>query len=200
MEGISLEKWKKVFYDDNGTKENYRFPKVLDKDNKYYAAVLSFMDTLILDLQDNNIDEVYINITKQYKKIFEDVLSNFLQGNIVYAYNLIDSLVKEYKNNKIICSKISKSYSFNYYRIENKEWEHFLFYRSRVGDISNENKNNVLKHTPFDSISKIGSYRFSIPGQPCLYLGSTSYDCWIEMGKPDDRDFNAGCVLLNSVC
>ena len=72
-----------------------------------------------------------------------------------------------------------------------------MFYRARIGDISNENKEDALKHTPFDKISKIGSYRFSIPGQPCLYLGSTSYDCWIEMGEPDDREFNAGCILLN---
>lgn len=80
--------------------------------------------------------------------------------------------------------------------IENRKWDHFLFYRARVGDISNENKEDVLKHTPFDKISKIGSNRFSIPGQPCLYLGSTSYDCWIEMGRPDDREFNVGCILL----
>lgn len=72
-----------------------------------------------------------------------------------------------------------------------------MFYRARFGDISNENKEDALKHTPYDMISQIGSNRFSIPGQPCLYLGSSSYDCWLEMGKPSDRDFNVGCILLN---
>ena len=72
-----------------------------------------------------------------------------------------------------------------------------MFYRARFGDISNENKEDALKHRPYDMISKIGSNRFSIPGQPCLYLGSSSYDCWIEMGKPSDRDFNVRCILLN---
>lgn len=81
--------------------------------------------------------------------------------------------------------------------MENKKWNEFIFFRARTGNIENEKKENVLKHTPFDMIAKIGSYRFSIPGQPCLYLGSTSYACWIEMDKPSDNDFNAGCIILN---
>ena len=192
-----MEKWKKVFYCNGRTKENYKFPKTLNKDNEYYSAVLSFMDTLIKDLKSNDIDKVFIDIAEEYKKIFDEVLIKFYFGEIVTAYNMIEHLIKEYKNSDIIFSKLSKSYSFNYYVIENKEWDNFLFYRARLGDISNENKEDVLKHTPFDMISKIESNRFSIPGQPCLYLGSSSYDCWIEMGRPDDRDFNVGCILLN---
>lgn len=193
------EKWKRVFYTDSPkkTKENYKFPKVLATDGEYQESVLQFMDTFIEDLKDNDIEEVYINIVRQYKKIFEDVLTYYLSGNIIDAYNLIDCLVKECRKKGIVSSKISKSYSFNYYVIENKKWDYFVFYRARVGDISKEKKEDVLKHTPFNMISKIGSSRFSIPGQPCLYLGSTSYDCWIEMGKPTAGDFNVGCILLN---
>lgn len=192
-----MDKWRKVFYDAEGTKLNYKFPKKLRKDSEYCSAVLRFMDTLIKDLRDNGIEKAFIEIAVEYRKLFKDVLVNYYSGNIMFAYTMIERLIMEYKNNGIIFSKLSKSYSFNYYVIENRKWDNFLFYRARVGDISNENKEDVLKHTPFDMISKIGSYRFSIPGQPCLYLGSTSYDCWIEMGKPDDREFNVGCILLN---
>lgn len=191
-----LEKWENVFY-DKGTKNNYRFPKKLNKDNEYFKEVLKFMDILIADLRTNDIEQVYVEIAEEYKKLFECVLTKYYEGNIVDAYNLINDLIREYKNHCIIVSKLSKSYSFNYYIIENKKWNEFLFFRARTGDIENENKENVLKHTPFDMISKIGSNRFSIPGQPCLYLGSTSYACWIEMGKPSDKDFNVGCILLN---
>lgn len=192
-----MDKWRKVFYDDEGTKLNYKFPKKLGKDSEYYSAVLQFMDILIKDLEDNRIEQAFIEIAVEYRELFKDVLENYYSGKIVAAYTMIERLIKEYKSNGIIFSKLSKSYSFNYYVIENRKWDHFLFYRARVGDISNENKEDALKHTPFDMISKIGSNRFSIPGQPCLYLGSTSYDCWIEMGKPDDREFNVGCILLN---
>lgn len=191
-----MDKWRKVFYDDEGTKLNYKFPKKLRKDSEYFAAVLQFMDTLIKDLSDNGIEKAFIEIAMEYRELIKDVLTNYYSGDIVLAYTMIERLIKEYKRNGIIFSKLSKSYSFNYYVIENRKWDHFLFYRARVGDISNESKEDVLKHTPFDKISKIGSNRFSIPGQPCLYLGSTSYDCWIEMGRPDDREFNVGCILL----
>lgn len=192
-----MDKWKAVFYDDAGTKMNYKFPKKLSKDSEYCKEVLRFMDVLIKDLNENGIEKAFIEIAMKYRRLFNDVLENYYSGNIVLAYMMIEQLIKEYKSNGIIFSKLSKSFSFNYYVIENRKWNEFLFYRARVGDISNENKEDALKHTPFDMISKIGSYRFNIPGQPCLYLGSTSYDCWIEMGEPGDRDFNAGCVLLN---
>lgn len=193
----SMEKWEKVFYNDKGTKENYRFPKKLNKDNEYYNEVLRFMDNLIDDLRSNDIEQVYIDIAKEYKGIFENVLTKYYEGKIVEAYDIINNLIKEYKENHIIFSKLSKSFSFNYYVIEGKEWDEFIFFRARSGNIENEDKRDSLKHTPFDMISKIGSYRFSIPGQPCLYLGSTSYACWIEMDKPSDKDFSAGCILLN---
>ncbi len=191
-----MEKWEKVFY-DKGTKINYRFPKNLNKDNEYFEEVLKFMNTLIEDLSSNDIEQVYIEIAEEYKSLFESVLTKYYEGKIVDAYNIINKLIREYKDNCIIYSKLSKSFSFNYYVIENKKWDEFIFFRARVGNIENENKDNVLKHTPFDMISKIGSNRFSIPGQPCLYLGSTSYACWIEMDKPSDKDFNVGCILLN---
>ena len=192
-----MDKWINVFYSDKGVKENYNFPKILNNDNEYFLAVLNFLDTLIEDLRDNNIDRDFIEISENYRTIIEEVLKKYYSGEIIAAYNKIEQLIKEYQNSNIIISSISKSYSFNYYVKENKKWEYFLFYRARFGDISKEKKEDALKHTPFDKISKIGSNRFSIPGQPCLYLGSTSYDCWIEMGKPADRDFNAGCVFLN---
>ena len=189
--------WEEVFFDDKGTKENYRFPKKINKDNEYFEEVLKFMDILIEDLRNNDIEQAYIEIAEEYKCLFNSVLTKYYEGKIVDAYNEINDLIQEYKNNCIIVSSLSRSYSFNYYVIENKKGDEFIFFRARTGNIENENMENALKHTPFDMISKIGSYRFSIPGQPCLYLGSTSYACWIEMDKPSDRDFNAGCILLN---
>lgn len=192
-----MDNWENVFFSDKRVKENYKFPKILNNDNEYFLAALNFIDTLIEDLKDNNIDKGFVKIAKKYRNIIDDVLKKYYSGEIIDAYSKIEQLIRKYQNSAIIVSNISKSYAFNYYVIENKKWDYFLFYRARFGDISKEKKEDALKHTPFDMISKIGSNRFSIPGQPCLYLGSTSYDCWIEMGKPADRDFNVGCVFLN---
>ena len=191
-----MKKWEKVFFDE-GTKKNYKFPKNLNKDNEYFEEVLKFMDTLIEDLRSNGIEQIYIEIAEEYKSLFESILIKYYEGKIIDAYNIINDLIREYKDNSIVCSKLSNSFSFNYHVRKGKIRDEFIFFRARVGNIENEKKENALKHTPFDMISKIGSNRFSIPGQPCLYLGSTSYDCWIEMDKPSDKDFNVGCILLN---
>lgn len=134
-----MEKWEKVFY-DKGTKKNYRFPKNLNKDNEYFEEVLKFMNTLIEDLRSNDIEQAYIKIAEEYKNLFQSVLTKYYEGKIVDAYNIINDLIKEYKDNYIIYCKLSKSFSFNYYVIENKKWDEFIFFRARVGNIEKENK------------------------------------------------------------
>jgi hypothetical protein len=39
-------------------------------------------------------------------------------------------------------------------------------------------------HIPFCKRHLVQSHRFSIPGIPCLYLGSSLYVCWEEMERP----------------
>lgn len=41
-----------------------------------------------------------------------------------------------------------------------------------------------LFHIPFDKRDIIKTQRFSAPGYPCLYLGTSIYGCWEEMGRP----------------
>jgi hypothetical protein len=44
-------------------------------------------------------------------------------------------------------------------------------------------------HVPFTDRTKVGPERFSIPGYPCLYLGSSSLICWQEKGEPSRDRF-----------
>ena len=55
-----------------------------------------------------------------------------------------------------------------------------------------------MLHIPFNKREIIKSQRFSIPGLPCLYLGNTTYDCWIELGRPADYMFNVSPALLDN--
>lgn len=196
MSEKDYDKWLKVFYEDNRCKENYKFPKIINKDNEYFSSVISFMDNLLIDMKKENIKAEFIEIAEEYKGIFKNILDEYYSGNIIKAYDLVEKLVKEYKESDILVSNISRSYSFNYHVIEDKEWDEFVFYRARLGREEYNYTKDDLKHTPFNMISKIGTYRFSIPGQPCLYLGTTTYDCWLEMKKPQNNEFNAGCILL----
>ena len=54
-----------------------------------------------------------------------------------------------------------------------------------------------MMYLPISLRSKSGNYRFSIPGNPSLYLANSFYGCWIETGFPADIDFNVSPVLLD---
>lgn len=59
------------------------------------------------------------------------------------------------------------------------------FYRLRRSEESNPLSRKELFHIPFNLRNKISPQRFSIPGYPCLYLGTSIYICWEELNRPD---------------
>lgn len=63
------------------------------------------------------------------------------------------------------------------------------FYRIRVHKHNFPLTPENFFHIPFDLRGKIKTQRFSIPGFPSLYLGTSSYVCWEELGRPNLNDF-----------
>ena len=58
-------------------------------------------------------------------------------------------------------------------------------YKARKGETHYLFSDDQMFHIPFNHRDKIGNQRFSISGIPCLYLGSSSYICWEELGRVD---------------
>ncbi|MBW4890192.1 RES family NAD+ phosphorylase [Mucilaginibacter sp. HMF5004] len=46
-------------------------------------------------------------------------------------------------------------------------------------------------HIPFEKRGLVKTQRFSIPGFPSLYLGSSIYLCWEELNRPNINEFQA---------
>ncbi|MDF4194815.1 MULTISPECIES: hypothetical protein [Bacillus amyloliquefaciens group] len=57
-------------------------------------------------------------------------------------------------------------------------------FRMRASDTEIFSKEDMF-HIPFEKRGIINTNRFSIPGYPCLYLGSSSLVCWEELGRPN---------------
>lgn len=77
--------------------------------------------------------------------------------------------------------------------IGNVGYESFKnYYRIRAG--KDEYSRKDLFHIPMDMRHLIKSYRYSIPGYPCLYLASGKELCWFECGMPKEFSY-AGFVL-----
>ena len=68
------------------------------------------------------------------------------------------------------------------------------FYRARTEYFEDPKE---MYHIPLNKRDLVGTQRFSIPGVPCLYLGTSVYDIWLEMGRPAYKDFNVSAVKLN---
>ncbi|SEB27719.1 RES domain-containing protein [Paenibacillus sp. 276b] len=60
-----------------------------------------------------------------------------------------------------------------------------FFFKMRVGNSNQLFTPRKMFHIPFENRGWVKTNRYSIPGLPCLYLGSTPLTCWEEIGKPD---------------
>ena len=72
------------------------------------------------------------------------------------------------------------------------------FYRVRIHKVNFPLSSENFFHIPFDMRGKIKTQRFSIPGFPSLYLGTSSYVCWEELNRPNLNDFQI--VRLKNTC
>ncbi len=60
-------------------------------------------------------------------------------------------------------------------------------YRVRLCGVDAGLARSGLFHIPYDQRHRVGPQRFSVLGVPMLYLGSTLYVCWEELGRPPFR-------------
>lgn len=63
-------------------------------------------------------------------------------------------------------------------------------YRARASKSNYLYGRDEMFHIPYDKRSKVGNQRFSVSGMPCLYLASSSYICWEELGRVDFQSCN----------
>lgn len=57
-------------------------------------------------------------------------------------------------------------------------------FRLRVSTEPNITERSQIFHIPFQHRRLVRPQRFSVTGVPSLYLGGSSYVCWLEMGRP----------------
>lgn len=68
-------------------------------------------------------------------------------------------------------------------------------FRIRTGE--NEYSRLDMFHIPMDKRQYIKSYRYSIPGYPCLYLSTGLELCWFECGMPKKFSYSAFAFNFN---
>lgn len=123
----------------------------------------------IIDRQEKFIDELIFS------------LEDYLEGRPSKSYKTfsgaLETRLNEYNNEKAL-----RLFAF-------KEFEEKSdFYRMRKIDSVSDIDSLDLFHVPFEKRGLASTTRFSIPGFPSLYLSSSIYVSWKEMGKPNLKD------------
>ncbi|MDF9507872.1 hypothetical protein, partial [Bacillus cereus] len=108
------------------------------------------------------------------------------------CYGIINSLKEYYKGfpskafiefRRVLKNNVSKQNHFNDIKTLQNFDNEFL-YKMRVGT-DHVFTSKEMFHIPLELRGIVSTNRYSIPGLPCIYLGSSPLTCWEELNKPD---------------
>lgn len=145
------------------------FRGVLQRELKDYMSLLDWLRSEN-KLTDDNVAEV----GKTCKKLNEIVTSVY-QGLHSRAFtqlsNLLNGNKKKPSLNSSILIDVLKAKEKPLYRMRRMENRRDVSYMD-------------LFHIPLNKRGIVNTNRYSAPGYPCLYLGTSIYACWEELGRP----------------
>lgn len=173
-----------------------------------YLAIIKSID----ESQFNSlIKKCNLNINNLTKKRFFNfaslvtdavigIIETYLDGNPYEAYRQFDNL---FRHNKVKRKLPAKGYKYLTTYMDEKfvdlfchdttQWE--IFYRIRIGkDILIDD----MYHVPFNKREYVGTYRFSIPGWPAFYIGTSVDVCWDEVKRDMQPDENVYVARLET--
>ena len=167
-------------------------PFFLDKDADYIKDLNKKFLLVQKQAEKAGADSESIRIIKKYKSKIIESLKCYYRADISKSNTIIFNLLKDIGEDPFAVSLLNESYAFH--GSVNGELQ---FFRCRLGNPSKAFKAKEMIFLPENMRAKSGNYRFSIPGNPSLYLANSSYGCWIETGFPAEIDFNVSPVILD---
>ena len=166
-------------------------PFKIDKDSDYIKDLKNKYDIVINQAKKSGSDDESLRIIIDFSARILKSLELYYKADIAESNNIILELVKDIGNNSFAVNSVNNSEAFP--GVKSNELQ---FFRSRLGSPNKAFKAKDMIHLPNSMRAKSGNYRFSIPGNPSMYLANSSYGCWIETGCPAEIDFNVSPVLL----
>lgn len=167
-------------------------PFVLEKDLDYLDDLKKKYRIVINQAENAGADAESLKILKKFETKILEAVKCYYRADIEKCNTIIRNLIKNIGDNPLAVSLLKDSYAFPGIR-----GTEIQFFRCRMGNPSNAFQAKDMLHLPLKLRAKSGNYRFSIPGNPSLYLSNSSYGCWIETGFPAGNDFNVSPVLLD---
>lgn len=125
-----------------------------------------------------------IPIIKELCDDIIQVLSLYDSADMIALYKHFDDMMEKFKE-CLFVDKINSSRILDYGQM----------FRIREGNM--QFQRNDLFHIPMNKRQFIKSYRYSMPGYPCIYLSTGVELCWFECGMP--KKFNYSLFQFNLI-
>ena len=167
-------------------------PFHIEMDNEYLDDLNGRYTLLLKQAKHAGADEKSIAIIHKFKTKIIEALKCYYRADIGKSNGIVRNLLRDIGENPLAVSTLNTCKAF-----PGDPGKELQLFRGRIGDPSHSFSAKDMLHFPFSLRAKSGNYRFSIPGNPSLYLANSSYGCWIETGFPADHIFNVAPVLLD---
>ena len=132
--------------------------------NEYLnSALLLYIEML----KNNNVDSHVVTKVSRFNKYITIILNEYCSGQHNLAYSFFKEALSLFIDIDLFVKDISSD---------------SVFYRGRKKRKVRLTKNDMF-HIPFEKRYKVSTQRYSFPGLPCLYLGSTPEVCASELDK-----------------
>lgn len=152
----------------------------------YSKSLIQILESYINQVESlkSKNESIHIRAVKNICQRINKTVNLYLSGNSGEAYSTLTTLLddKEIGSAIIDISAVDK--------------KSIILYKARVGNKILSKRTEIF-HLPFDQRHLVKNYRYSIPGVPSLYLGTSTYICWIELHQPSFSDFWISKYLFN---
>ena len=167
-------------------------PYIIDTDIEYIDALNEKYAIVLKQAKNAGADAESIRIIEYYKDKILEAMKAYYNADLSESSSIVRNLIQDIGDDPFAVNTLSASEAFLGFKNEEIQ-----FFRCRTGNPSKSFTAKEMLHLPKKMRAKSGNYRFSIPGNPSLYLANSSYGCWIETGFPSAIEFNVSPVLLD---
>ena len=175
--------------------QKFSTPFTVKRDIEYFPKLKELLFNLVSEIESNGAEKQIVDATRDYVEKITRSIELYYQGNLVDAQLIVNEMITEFGEVAPAVTDINGSIAFPG---GGPDYSEVQFFRARLSENVVEFSANEMLHIPFNMRHVVKSERFSIPGLPCLYLGNSSYVCWVEMGCPADHRFNVAPVILDN--
>ena len=179
--------------DSNWISANYEYlqlPIHIKCDNKYFQELKDRYDRIL-----TAFNSTELSILSHFSNQILESITAYYKNNTIESYELIHNLLLDLSKDP--CSSLCFS-KLKDCAIPKTRKGDSQFFRAREGTSYIEYPANEMGYVPFEQRTKCAENRYSLAGIPCLYLGNTSYVCWLEMNRPSDDKFCVSPFYIDS--